>query len=83
MKPPSNERLPTTWASTDKKPEADHLSDTRKPLKEDDPRRLLTSALPVRAADLPIKDQISLSSVIVSATVTASEGKPLNQASAP
>jgi hypothetical protein len=49
MKPPSNERLPTTWASSDKKPDADHLSETRKPLKEDDPRRLLTTALPVRA----------------------------------
>jgi hypothetical protein len=77
MKPPSNERLPTTWPSSDKKLEIDNLSDTRKPLKEDDPRRLLNSALPVRA-DLPIKDQLSLSSVIVSATVSALDGKPLN-----
>jgi hypothetical protein len=36
MKPPSNERLPTTWYSSKKKPDT-YLSDSRKPLIEDDP----------------------------------------------
>jgi hypothetical protein len=74
MKPPSNERPATTWASSDKKPEAD-LTDTRKPLKEDDPRRLLTTAPSLRA-DLPVKDPPSLSSAIVSATSAVLDGKP-------
>ena len=72
MKPPSNERVPTTWPSSEKKPEADDLFDIRKPLKEDDPRRNFTFAHPVKA-DSSIKDPPTLSSVIVSVTTSVLE----------